>query len=72
MLLALIFITASCSEDRSSNNLQDTAKTENNELTGNKFFDAAATKIMKHNSKMDRVQANCVVKTMTDSGEVGV
>lgn len=72
MLLVFVFVTASCSEDESPNNLQNTSKTSNNELTGNKFFDAAATKIMKHNSQMNRTQANCVVKNMTDSGEIGV
>ncbi|GJM08185.1 MAG: hypothetical protein DHS20C11_04610 [Lysobacteraceae bacterium] len=42
------------------------------EMTGNRFFDAAATKIMAFNQGMSRTAANCAVEQMTADGSIGL
>lgn len=41
-------------------------------MTGNRFFDAAATKMMAFNPGMSRPTANCAVEQMTADGSIGV
>lgn len=63
-----IFNLTSCSEENSS----VANATNDSGLTGKKFVDAAATKIMLHNAGMGRKNANCIVKYITEDGQIGV
>ena len=41
-------------------------------LTGERFFDAVATKLMSATPSMTRDVANCMVSAMTADGKIGV
>ena len=64
-----VFNLSACSEETGS---QKSASAEDSGLTGERFFDAAATKIMLHNEGMDRKRANCMVTYITADGKIGV
>lgn len=42
------------------------------DMTGERFFDSAATRFMNENPGMLRTQANCMVKAMTADGKIGL
>ena len=46
-------------------------KSESN-LTGDRFFDSAASKIMHNNPSFSRNKANCVVSNMVKDGRFGL
>ena len=50
----------------------NSADSDDSSLTGNRFFDAAANKFIAASPSMPRSEANCIVSTMTDSGEIGL
>lgn len=60
---------SACSEETTANK---SVSAEDSGLTGERFFDAAATKIMLHNEGMDRKRANCMVTYITADGKIGV
>ncbi len=48
------------------------ADTNDEPLTGKRFFDSAASKFISASPGMTRRQANCMVSAMTESGEIGL
>ena len=62
--MLLLTVTA-CSENAASDDAEDA-------LTGNRFFDAAADRVMQGVDRLDRRTANCVVQAMIDDGSIGV
>ena len=66
-----IFNLSACSEETTSTSGTASADKDSG-LTGERFVDAAATKIMLHNEGMNRKSANCVVKYITEDGQIGV
>jgi hypothetical protein len=67
IIFSILALTACSEENTSSLN-----GNRESELTGEKFVDAAATKIMLYNEGMNRKTANCVVKFITADGQIGV
>lgn len=67
MSLSLISLSA-CSEEKSATE----NATKDADLTGEKFADSAASKIMRYNNGMNRKTANCVVKYITADGQIGL
>lgn len=62
--MLLLTVTA-CSGDAASNDAEDA-------LTGNRFFDAAADRLVQGVDRLDRRAANCVIQAMIDDGSIGV
>ena len=50
----------------------NSADTNDEPLTGKRFFDSAASKFISASPGMTRRQANCIVSAMTESGEIGL
>lgn len=65
LLFAALFSVAACADDTPSGN-------GDNELTGKRFFDSAATKFMMATPGMERKKANCIVSGMTADGTIGL
>ena len=71
ILLTLIFLMSFCLTACTDENSSVSGPNRESFLTGEEFFDAAATKIMLHNEGMNRKSANCVVNYITADGQIG-
>lgn len=71
-LLILLFsvLLFSCSSDKSNN--ASAKATVDPDLTGERFFDSAASLMMRNMPNLTRTQANCMVTNMTKDGRYGL
>ena len=67
LTIFLALTSTACSEQSSSQ-----ANQSDPDLTGKRFFDAAASKFMAANPNIARKQANCMVTEMTADGKIGL
>ena len=74
MLIFVIFISigfSACSSDESNTSKQSSTSTDK-DLTGERFFDSASSKVMANNPGFSQKLGNCVVKAMTADGQYGL
>lgn len=65
ILLALLGSITACADEQQKDAMD-------NALTGERFFDAAASKLITGSPEMSRTVANCIVAAMTADGKIGL
>jgi hypothetical protein len=72
LVSTIVLSTVACSEEKSLSKSSATSVNKDPDLTGKRFFDSAATKVMNNNSGLTRKNANCVVQNITGDGQIGL
>ncbi len=70
ILFAMLTSLVACSSD--GDRAPSSKQADDPDLTGDRFFDAAATKVMRQSPGMVRLQANCIVVDITADGSIGI